>query len=435
MGVPERGRGGDDYPMKSRKLSASFLAGFLALSVLLSACGGAKPAETNQPAAGTEQKQQQQAEAPKPPVRIAVVTSRSGPFEPWGTDNLNGFEIGLEYATGGSMEVAGRKLELKVYDDQGKPEIGKAMAEQAITEWKADFIMGTVSSGIALQIIPVIDQYKKIFMVEPAAADSITGEFFSKYLFRTGSTTGQDALAGAVGATKLGKKIIQLAPDYQWGHDSAGAWQKIMESNGATVENLFAPQNTTDFTPYFQQILAKQPEVLVVHWAGDNGTKLFQQAGEQKVYEKVKVTGGIADFAAMQVMGEKAAGMSGMVKYFHTLPKNQVNDYLVKRHKEKHNGELPDLFTGGGMAAAIAIVEGLKKTNGDTDADKLVAAMEGMKFQGPKGEYEFRKEDHQALQTMYIVELAMNEGFNFPTPKLVQELKPSETAPAIANKK
>ncbi|MFZ5825260.1 MAG: substrate-binding domain-containing protein [Bacillota bacterium] len=419
--------------MKTRKLSA-FLAGFLALSMLLTACGGAKTEQ--KPAAPEQPKQEEKKpEAPKPPVKIAVVTSRSGLFEAWGTHNLRGFEIGLEYATGGKMEVAGRKIELKVYDDQSKPEIGKAMAEQAITEWKADFIMGTVSSGIALQIIPVIDQYKKIFMVEPAAADQITGPNFSKYLFRTGSSVGQDALAGAVGATKLGKKIIQLAPDYQWGKDSAGAWEGIMKANGATVENFFAPQDTTDFTPYFQQILAKKPEVLVVHWAGANGAKLFQQAGEQKVYEKVKVTGGIADFAAMKVMGAKAAGMSGMVKYFHTLPKNEVNDYLVKRHKEKHNGELPDLFTGGGMAAAIAIVEGLKKTNGDTDADKLVAAMEGMKFQSPKGEMEFRKEDHQALQTMYIVELAMNPGFDFPTPKLIQELKPSETAPPITNKK
>ncbi|MFZ5816117.1 MAG: substrate-binding domain-containing protein [Bacillota bacterium] len=420
---------------KTRKLYASFLAGALALSLVLTACGGTKSTTPQQPAAGNEPKQEQPKAEPKPPVKIAVVTSRSGLFEAWGTHSLRGFEIGLEYATGGTMEVAGRKLEVKVYDDQGKPDVGKAMTEQAITEWKADFIMGTVSSGIATQMIPVIDQYKKIFIVEPAAADNITGANFSKYLFRTGSNTSQDALAGAVGATKMGKKIVQLAPDYQWGKDSAGAWEGIMKANGATVENVFAPQETTDFTPYFQRILAMKPEVLVVHWAGANGTKLFQQAGEQGVYQKVKVTGGIADFAAMKTMGAKAAGMSGMVKYFHTLPKNPVNDYLIKRHKEKHNGELPDLFTGGGMAAGIAIVEGLKKTGGDTDADKLVAAMEGMKFPSPKGEMEFRKEDHQALQTMYLVELAMNEGFDFPTPKLIQELKPSETAPPVNAKK
>jgi branched-chain amino acid transport system substrate-binding protein len=419
--------------MKTRNLSAVLTAGLLALSVALAGCSGSKPSTETQPAAGGA-KQEQPAQA-QPPIKIAVVTSRSGNFEAWGTDELRGFEIGLEYATGGKMEVNGRKIEVKVYDDQGKPDVGKAMTEQAITEWKADIIQGSVSSGIATQMIPVIDQYKKIFMVEPAAADNITGKDFSKYLFRTGSNTSQDALAGAVGATKMGKKIYQLAPDYQWGHDSAGAWESIEKANGANVTDVFAPQDTTDFTPYFQKIMAGNPEVLVVHWSGGNSVKLFQQAGEQGVYQKVKVTGGIADFASMKQMGAKAAGMTGMVKYFHTLPKNEVNDYLVKRMKEKFNGALPDLFTGGGMASGIAIVEGLKKTGGDPNADKLVAAMEGMKFQSPKGEMEFRKEDHQALQTMYVVQLDMNAGFDFPTPKLVQELKPSETAPPIANKK
>jgi len=412
--------------MKIRRLAAWLMVGVLAL-VALAGCGGAK--ETAKPAAEAPK-----VEAPKPPIKVAVVTSRSGAFEAWGTHELRGLELGIEYATGGKNEVGGRKIELKVYDDQGKPDVGKAMAEQAITEWKADIIQGTVSSGIALQMIPVVDQYKKIFMVEPAATDAITSPLTSKYVFRTGANTSQDALAGAVGATKMGKKISQLAPDYQWGKDSAGAWEGIMKANGATVTTVFAPQDTTDFTPFFQKILAGSPEVLVIHWSGANSAKLYQQAGEQGVYGKVKMTGGIADFASMKQMGKTSVGLTGMVKYFHTFPKTDANDFLIKRHKEKFSGELPDLFTGGGMAAGIAIVEGLKKTNGDADGDKLVAALEGMKFKGPKGDYEFRKEDHQALQPMYVAEMAMNPGFEFPTPKLLAEIKPSETAPPIKTK-
>ncbi|MDB4896870.1 MAG: transporter permease, partial [Firmicutes bacterium] len=136
-------------------------------------CGGAKDAT---PAAAGPTQAQPQA---KPPIKIAVVTSRSGAFEAWGTHEIRGLQIGLEYATGGTMAVNGRKIELKEFDDQGKTDTGKAVAEQAITEWKADIIQGTVSSGVATQIIPVIDQYKKIFMVEPAAADNITTKDFA----------------------------------------------------------------------------------------------------------------------------------------------------------------------------------------------------------------------------------------------------------------
>ena len=152
--------------MSIRTWSKTTAIALLTLTVALAGCTASKPTE---PTPG-------KAEEPKKPIKIAVVTSRSGAFEAWGTHELRGLEIGLDYATGGKMEVNGHKIEIKVYDDQGKPEVGKAMTEQAITEWNADIIQGAVSSGIATQMLPVINQYQKIFMVEPAAADNLTRE-------------------------------------------------------------------------------------------------------------------------------------------------------------------------------------------------------------------------------------------------------------------
>lgn len=96
---------------------------------------------------------------------------------------------------------------------------------------------------------------------------------------------------------------------------------------------------------------------------------------------------------------------------------------------------MPDLFTPGGMSAAIAIVDALKKTNGDTNSDSIISTMEGMSFETPKGMMTFRKEDHQALQTMYAIKLEMREGFDYPVPVLIKELTPEETAPPIRNGK
>jgi branched-chain amino acid transport system substrate-binding protein len=108
---------------------------------------------------------------------------------------------------------------------------------------------------------------------------------------------------------------------------------------------------------------------------------------------------------------------------------------LVEKHKERYNGEVPDLFTAGGFSAAIAIVEAVKKTDGDTDAEKLIAAMEGMSFETPKGTMTFRAEDHQALQTLYAAELVRVDGVPYPMPKLIREIAPEETAPPINNKR
>ena len=91
--------------------------------------------------------------------------------------------------------------------------------------------------------------------------------------------------------------------------------------------------------------------------------------------------------------------MEGATYYYYEIPKNPVNDWLVAEHKKRFNAP-PDFFTAGGMAAGIAVVDALKKApSGDTE--KLIAAMEGMEFMTPKGNMSFRKEDHQAMQSMY----------------------------------
>ena len=126
--------------------------------------------------------------------------------------------------------------------------------------------------------------------------------------------------------------------------------------------------------------------------------------------------------------------MEGFTVYYHDLPKMTVNNWLVEEHKKRYNGEVPDLFTPGGMSAAIAIVEALKKTNGDTDVDTLISTMEGMSFETPKGTMTFRKEDHQALQTLYAIRLETKEGVDYPVPVLIKELSPEATAPPIMNK-
>ena len=126
-------------------------------------------------------------------------------------------------------------------------------------------------------------------------------------------------------------------------------------------------------------------------------------------------------------------GMEGFSVYHHLLPKNEVNDWLVKEHKARFNGEVPDLFTPGGFSAAVAIVEALKKSGGDADGNKLIPLMEGMSFETPKGTMTFRKEDHQALQTMYAIRLERTAEFDYPIPVLIRELSPEETEPPIMN--
>src|SRR4051812_8941108 len=131
-------------------------------------------------------------------IRIAHVYSKTGPLEAYGKQTQTGLMMGLDYATGGTFAVAGRKLVVIEKDDQGKPDVGKTLLAAAYADDKADVAIGPSSSGVALALLPVAEEAKKILLVEPAVADSITGDKWNPYIFRTGRNSSQDAIANAV---------------------------------------------------------------------------------------------------------------------------------------------------------------------------------------------------------------------------------------------
>src|SRR5690606_19819482 len=114
-------------------------------------------------------------------------------------------------------------------------------------------------------------------------------------------------------------------------------------------------------------------------------------------------------------------GMQGATYYYYSIPKNPVNDWLVREHQKRFNSP-PDFFTAGGMAAGMAVVEALKRTGGDTDTEKLIRAMEGMRFDTPKGPMTFRKEDHQAMQSMYHFRVKVDPKLPWADLELVREI-------------
>jgi branched-chain amino acid transport system substrate-binding protein len=126
--------------------------------------------------------------------------------------------------------------------------------------------------------------------------------------------------------------------------------------------------------------------------------------------------------------------MKGATYYYYEIPDNDMNAWLVKEHMARH-GEPPDFFTAGGFAAASAVVAALTKTEGDTDSDTLVKAMEGLSFMTPKGEMTFRPEDHQAMQDMYAFEIETKDDVAWGIPRLVEVIKPEDMDVPIRNKR
>ena len=369
-------------------------------------------------------------------VKIALIASKTGPLEAYAKQTLTGFQMGLEYATGGTMTVAGKKLVVIEKDDQGKPDVGKAQLAAAYADDKVDLAVGPTASPVALAMLPVAEEYKKILLVEPAVADSITGEKWNKYIFRTGRNSSQDAISNAVALDKDGHVVATLAQDNAFGRDGVKAFKAAIRK-GKFVHEEFVPPTTTDFTAVFQRLVDKmkdQPgrKFVWVIWAGGNSPfSKFAELELQKRYGIEMATGG--NILPAMVAYKQYPGMEGALYYYFGIPKNPVNEWLVANHYSKFKSP-PDFFTAGGMSAAIAVVEALKKTAGDTNTEKLIKTMEGMTFETPKGTMTFRKEDHQAMQDMYHFRIKADPAFAWGVPELVREIKPEEMNLPIRNK-
>ena len=370
-------------------------------------------------------------------IKIAHVYSKTGPLEAYGKQTQTGLMMGLQYATGGTMQVNGRKITVIERDDQGKPDLGKSLLAAAYADDKVDLAVGPTSSGVALAMLPVAEEYKKILLVEPAVADSITGDKWNKYIFRTGRNSSQDAISNAVAIDKAGTSIVTLAQDYAFGRDGVKAFKDAVKS-AKIVHEEYLPQNTTDFTAGIQRLIDAMKDkpgrkAIEVIWAGATPPFNALAAADLKKRYGIEVfTGG--NILPAMASYKNFPGMEGATYYYFGIPKNPVNEALVAAHYREFKTP-PDFFTAGGFSAAMAIVTALKATGGDTATNKLIKTMEGMSFDTPKGKMTFRKDDHQAMQSMYHFRIKADPAFTWGVPELVKEIKPEEMLVPIRNKR
>jgi branched-chain amino acid transport system substrate-binding protein len=368
-------------------------------------------------------------------IRIAHVYDKTGALEAYAKQTQIGLMMGLEYATGGKMTVLGRKITVIEKDSQLKPDVGKAQLAAAYGDDKVDLAIGPTGSGVALAMLPVAEEYKKILIVEPAVADSITGDKWNRYIFRTGRSSSQDAISNAVAIGKKGVVIATLAQDYAFGRDGVKAFKEALAGTGAEiVHEEYAPQATTDFTAPAERLFnalkdKKGRKIIFIIWAGGNPFRIADMKPERYGIEIASGGNILPALAAYKAL----PGMEGATYYYYEIPQNPANKWLVAEHYRRYKVP-PDFFTAGGMSAGIAAVEALKKA-GSTDTEKLIAAMEGLSFETPKGKMTFRKEDHQAMQSMFHFKVRVDPGIDWAVLTPVREIKPEEMKVPIRNKR
>lgn len=370
------------------------------------------------------------AQADEDPIKIALVHGTSGSsFEVFSKQTHTGFELGLEYATNGTMMVRGHPIELIFKDTQFKPDVARAVLAEAYGDDDVLIAVGGTSSGVTKSMLPVAEEYERILLIEPAVADSLTGADSNRYVFKTSRNSSMDMQAQALAlAPDENLYVATLAEDYAFGRDGVAAFKAALDGSGATVvAEEYVPLKTTDFTASIERMfnaLKDQPgrKVIMIYVAGGGDPMGKILAMEPERFGIEISTGG--HILPVLPTYKRVPGMEGAIYYYYEIPQNPINDWLVEQHQARFDSP-PDFFTAGGMAAALAVVKALE-TAETIDTEGLIAAMEGMSWDTPKGMMTFRAEDHQALQSMFHFKIRVDENVDWAIPELVREITADE---------
>ncbi len=358
-------------------------------------------------------------------VKVAVLTSKTGALSAYAAQYVDGFKAGLDYATKGTGKVNGAKVDVTYVDDQGKPDTAVSQFKDLVGKGYR-IIGGTVDSGIALQLAPLAEQNKVLYVSGPAAADAITG--VNSYTFRSGRQTWQDVeTAKAAIGDPAGKKVVVFAQDYAFGQANAAAVKTVLGGAGAKVSDILVPVSATDFTPFALRAKQAKADLLFVAWAGDTTGAMWQALDQQGVFQASPVVTGLATVATYPLYGPATDKIDFLSYYFPQAPDNDVNKAMVDAVQKA--GSQADLFTPDGFVAAQMMVRAIQQSGG-TDVDKMVSGLEGWTFDAPKGSETIRASDHAMLQPMYQAKL-VKQGGSW-APQLVKTVPADQVAPPEA---
>jgi branched-chain amino acid transport system substrate-binding protein len=342
-------------------------------------------------------------------VKIGFLTAMTGPQQSTGVQSTSA--IKLYQSQHGNM-VAGKKIEVIVKDDGAVPDNTKRLAQELIVNEKVAFISGFAVTPTALAVAPLATQAKVPQVVTAAGTSFITER--SPYIVRTSFTLPQSSVIMADWALKNGiKKVVTMVSDYAPGIDAEGSFTKTFkECGGEIAESLRQPLANPDFAPFLQRARDAKPDAIFIFVPSGQGSifvKQFIERGLDKAGIKIIGPGDVTDDDLLNGMGDQVIGTvtAHLYSAYHQSEKNKE---FVAAFKKLNNGLRPNFMAVGAYDGIHLIYEALKKTNGDTNGDKLLAAMKGMAWESPRGPISIDPETRDIVQNIYVRRVEKREG-------------------------
>ncbi|HET6365760.1 MAG TPA: ABC transporter substrate-binding protein [Pseudomonadales bacterium] len=338
------------------------------------------------------------------PIKIGVVLPYTGVYAVLGESITQAMEMVFARE---NWTVAGRKIEMVKEDDEMQPPVGIRKTEKLIDSDKVDILTGPVHSGILMGMRDKVHNSKTILIVSNAGADAISRGRCSKWIFRASFSNWQPCqpMGGWV-AKNVSKDVFLTAPNYQAGKDMMNAFKEtFVPAGGKVVDEDYPKLGETDYAPYLTKIKQSGAKAVFAFYSGTDAVNFVKQFASFGLKQSIKLTGAgfLTEPDVLPAQGSSALGV--ITGHFYTpLLDNAANHKFVKDFREKYFGKMPDGFACQGFDTAEVIVRALKAVNGNTqDKDKLVAAIEKVEFDSPRGPFRFDPKTHNVIQPFIYV--------------------------------
>jgi branched-chain amino acid transport system substrate-binding protein len=333
----------------------------------------------------------------------------------------------MKRATDLYLKQKGNKLSNRpvtvIYEDEANdPAVGAQKTQKFIEQDQVDLMMGIVATPIAYAVRNAIDSAKLIFIETNAGGNFLTRDIpnctpacKSKYIFRVSFSSWQ--ISNPIGtyfASKKGvKEAFTFVADYGFGTESAADFTNAFQAAGGKVTGtLKAPLGSADFLPFVTQLKNQPTKDIYSFFSGTdaiNYIKAWNQLGMPAAGYRMNGAGFLTEQDVLKEVKDLAKDAVTSLFWAVTLD-NAENKAFVDAYQKEYN-LLPDVFALQAWDGMTAVDLALQATKGDTaNKDAFIAALEGVKFKSPRGDFEFDKVTHNVIQDMYIRQVAVQGG-------------------------
>ncbi len=336
------------------------------------------------------------------PLKVGLILPMSGPFASTGKQIEAAVKL---YIAQNGATVAGRPVQIIVKDDGGvSPDVTKRLAQELVSRDKVQVLAGFGLTPLAFAAAPVATQ-AKVPMIVMAAATSVIPQR-SPYIVRTGFTLAQVTAPMAQWAAKNKiRTVVTLVSDYGPGLDAEKVFVKgFTEGGGKVVETIRAPLRNPDYAPFLAKVRDLKPDALFVFVPSGEGAavlKQFTERGLAAAGVRLICTGDVLDDDLMASIGPAAAGVVSSHHYSAAHPSAENKAY-VDAFQKANKGMRPNFHSVGAHDGMHLLYQALKKTGGDSNGDKLLAAMKGMAWTSVRGPVSIDAATRDIVQTVYI---------------------------------